>query len=190
MKKLMTAAAAALFAVTFNANAETRLVLPPLPLDTYLDSLYLDYSLGFKMGTPTKEQNVEIDTKEVYLRREFSQFSVGLMIPSMEVSVAQLNANELHGYNYGVGPSMTIPLAGFAGKMQLVGSAKVHWLTRHDFDRKQYGGPVQFTYSFGGKYQIERNMFVEYTWEHMSNGDRYEYNPALETHNFAIGVNF
>lgn len=188
MKKLLLIVIAAM--ITFSANAETRLVLPPLPLDQYLDSLYLNHSMGFRVGTPTTQQNVTIDTKEVYFRREYSQYSVGLLIPSLEVAVAQLNADDLNGYNYSFGPSIAIPLAGFGSKLQLIATSKVHWLTRHDFGRKRYGGPVQWTYAFGGKYQMQGNTYVEYIWEHMSNGDRYDYNPALETHNFTIGVNF
>jgi len=191
MKKLITVAAAAIFALTaVNAQADKRLVMPPLPLDQYLESMDLDYSLGFRNGVPTTKQNVDINTKEVYLRRRFTEYSIGLMTPSLEVAVAQLNADDMHGYNYSVGPALSIPLAGFGSKLQLIGSGKVHWLTKHDFGRKQYGGPVQWTYTFGAKYKIQANSYVEYTWEHMSNGDRYDYNPALETHNIAIGVNF
>ena len=185
MKKLLTFATILLLGAFNQASAENN-----VSLERYLDNLYLDHSIGFRAGAPTTTQNVEINTKEVYLRREMPQYNIGLMIPSIEVAVAQLNADEQHGYNYSVGPALTIPLYGMGSKLQLVGHTKVHWLTKHDFGRKRYGGPVQWTYAFGGKYQLMKNSYVEYVWEHMSNGDRYLFNPALETHKLALGVNF
>lgn len=170
--------------------------LPPLPLSKYLSSLYLDHSVGLRTGTPTAQQNVEIDTKEVYLQKQFPRYNWGLMIPAIEVAVAQLNAGNENGYNYSIGPALSIPISGFGSKLRLTAHGKVHWLTKHTFSNetgnntKRYGGPVQWTYAFGARYQFQKNTFAEYSWQHMSNGDRYETNPALETHNLAIGVNF
>ena len=186
MKKLLTLTAAFFFSFAAQVSADSNNV----SLERYLDNLYLDHSIGFRAGAPTTTQNVDINVKEVYLRREMPQYNMGLMIPSVEVAVAQLNADGQRGYNYSVGPALTIPLYGMGSKLQLVGHTKVHWLTKHDFGRKRYGGPVQWTYVFGGKYQIQKNSYIEYVWEHMSNGDRYLFNPALETHKLALGVNF
>ena len=170
--------------------------LPQLPLKRYLDNMYLDHTLGFRTGIPTSKQNIAINTKEVYLQKEFTQFSMGLMIPSLEIAIAQLNGGIDNGYNYSIGPAYSIPMTGFANRLRLTAHTKVHWLTQHQFTNedssstKRYGGPLQWTYAIGGKYQVEKNTYVEYTWQHMSNGDRYDYNPALETHNFTLGVNF
>lgn len=170
--------------------------LPPLTLKKYLKNTYLDQTLGFRAGLPTTQQNVDINTKEVYVQKEFKQYSVGLMIPALEVAVAQLNGGVEHGYNYSFGPAYSIPMTGFASRLRLTAHTKVHWLTRYEFtneaggNTKNYGGPVQWTYAVGGKYQVEKNIFMEYNWQHMSNGDRYTTNPGLETHNFTLGVNF
>ena len=169
---------------------------PPIRLKRYLNDLYLDHSVGFRVGRPTTEQNMEIHTKEIYFQKEFIHQHIGLMIPSFELSVAQLNGGKHHGYNYSTGPALAIPLTGFSNKMRIIVNTKVHWLTRHEYKNlrltstKRYGGPVQWSYTVGAKYQIETNTFLEYNWFHMSNGDRYDFNPGLETHNFSIGVNF
>jgi len=169
---------------------------PKVPLKRYLNNMYLDHTLGFRAGIPTTGQNIAINTKEVYVQKELSQFSIGLMIPSVEVAVAQFNGGIDNGYNYSLGPAYAIPMTGFASRLRLTAHTKVHWLTKHEFtsedgsSTKRYGGPVQWSYAVGGKYQIEKNTYAEYTWQHMSNGDRYDYNPALETHNFTVGVNF
>lgn len=182
-------------ATTSSASAyETK--LPPLPLKRYLNDMYLDHTLGFRIGTPTTQQNIVINSKEVYVQKELSQFSIGLMMPSIEIAIAQLNGGIDHGYNYSIGPSYSIPLTGFAGRLRLTAHTKIHWLSRHEFSNedgsntKRYGGPVHWTYAVGGKYQIEKNTYLEYNWQHMSNGDIYDYNPALETHNLTVGVNF
>ncbi len=170
--------------------------LPPLSLKKYLKNTYLDHTLGFRAGAPTTQQNITIDTKEVYIQKEFTQYSVGLMIPALEIAVAQLNGGIENGYNYSFGPAYSIPMTGFANNLRLTAHTKVHWLTRYEFtneageNTKDYGGPIQWTYAVGGKYQVEKNIFMEYSWQHMSNGDRYNINPALETHNFTVGVNF
>jgi len=170
--------------------------LPPLPLKRYLNNMYLDHTLGFRAGFPTTQQNVEIDTKEVYVQKELTQYSIGLMTPSLEIAIAQLNGGVDHGYNYSFGPAYAIPMTGFASRLRLTAHTKVHWLTQYEFSNEQgkntknYGGPIQWSYAVGGKYQIEKNTYVEYNWQHMSNADRYNTNPALETHNLTVGVNF
>ena len=90
--------------------------------------------------------------------------------------------------------ALPISISEFGGKVTLTGRGKVHWLTKHDFrsgeNRKRYGGPVQWSYATGIKLQISKNAYAQYEWQHMSNGDRYEFNPALETHSLVMGVNF
>lgn len=188
--------AASVSSLSFAYNSNYKSSAPSVPLKRYLNNMYLDHTLGFRAGIPTTGQNIAINTKEVYVQKELSQFSIGLMIPSIEVAVAQFNGGIDNGYNYSLGPAYAIPMTGFASRLRLTAHTKVHWLTKHEFtsedgsSTKRYGGPVQWSYAVGGKYQIEKNTYAEYTWQHMSNGDRYDYNPALETHNFTVGVNF
>ncbi|WP_430459458.1 acyloxyacyl hydrolase [Thalassolituus sp. LLYu03] len=164
--------------------------LPPLPLDKYLDSLYLDHALGLRAGTPTSRQSERVESYEVYLRQEFARYNFGLLIPSAEVGVAHLAAGTDYGYVFSAGPAFAIPMAGFSSRLLFVAHGKVVWLTRYEFEDIDYGGPLQWNYGFGGKYQIERNAYLEYTWQHMSNGDRYDTNPSLETRNLTFGINF
>ena len=164
--------------------------LPPLPLDKYLDSLYLNHSLGLRSGTPTSTENERLESYEIYLRREYAAHSLGLLIPSLEVGVAHLTLGTDYGYLYSAGPVFAIPLAGFRNQLQFIAHGKVVWLTRYEFEDIDYGGPVQWNYGLGSKYQLERNAYLEFTWQHMSNGDRYDSNPSLETRNLTLGINF
>lgn len=191
-KSLILLLATSISSLSFAYNSS----LPPLPLKKYLNNMYLDHTLGFRTGTPTTQQNIDINTKEVYVQKELAKYSIGLMVPSLEIAIAQLNGGIDHGYNYSIGPAYAIPMTGFASRLRLTAHTKVHWLTQYKFSNegaantKSYGGHVQWSYAVGAKYQVEKNTYMEYSWQHMSNADRYVLNPALETHNFTIGVNF
>ncbi len=152
--------------------------------------LPLKYSIGLRYGAPTTKQILPINTKEFYFQRRLRTPSGTLIVPAMEVSVSQLNVGEEKGYVYGFGPMINIPIGGSKDKLYFTMQTKVHYMTRHDFGRKRYGGPIQWTYAFGIKTDLSINTFASYTWVHMSNGDVYEHNPALETHRITFGIHF
>ncbi len=159
-------------------------------VDEYLENLPLKYSIGIRYGAPTTKQILPINTKEFYFQRRLRTPSDTLIVPAMEVSVSQLNVGDDKGYVYGFGPMINIPIGGSRDKLYFTMQAKIHYMTRHNFGRKRYGGPVQWTYAFGVKTDLTINTFASYTWMHMSNGDVYEHNPALETHRITIGIHF
>ncbi len=159
-------------------------------VDEYLENMPLKYSIGVRYGTPTTKQILPINTKEFYFQRRLRTPSGTLIVPAMEVSVSQLNVGDNKGYVYGFGPMVNIPIGGSKDKLYFTMQTKVHYMTRHDFGRKRYGGPVQWTYAFGVKTDLTINTFASYTWMHMSNGDVYEHNPALETHRITLGIHF
>ncbi len=152
--------------------------------------LPLKYSIGLRYGAPTTKQILPINTKEFYFQRRLRTPSGTLIVPAMEISVSQLNVGDNKGYVYGFGPIINIPIGGSKDKLYFTMQTKVHYLTRHDFGRKRYGGPIQWTYAFGIKTDLTINTFASYTWMHMSNGDVYEHNPALETHRITLGIHF
>ncbi len=159
-------------------------------VDRTYESLPLKYSIGLRYGAPTTKQILPINTKEFYFQRRLRTPTHTLIVPAMEVSVSQLNVGDEKGYVYGFGPMINIPIGGSKDKLYFTMQAKVHYMTRHDFGRKRYGGPLQWTYAFGVKTDLTINTFASYTWMHMSNGDVYEHNPALETHRITVGIHF
>lgn len=159
-------------------------------LKKILNGLVLNNSIGLRYGTPSSKQILPINTKEIYFQHRLPLLPKTLLIPSFEASVSQLNVGEKKGYDWGVGPAAAIPLTESANRLFLTGHAKVHYLTRHDYGRKKYGGKIQWTYGFGLQAKVSYNTFVSYMWIHMSNADRYQVNPALETHTMTLGVNF
>lgn len=153
-------------------------------------SMLLKNTIGLRYGSPSQKQILPINTKEFYFQRRFNPITSTLLTPAIEVSVSQLNVGEEKGYVYGFGPAIHIPIGGSNGNLHFNAHGKVHYLTRSNFGRKRYGGPVHWTYAFGVTSKLTVNTFASYAWQHMSNGDVYEYNPALETHTLSLGIKF
>ncbi len=161
-----------------------------ISFDDHISNMLLKNTIGLRYGTPSKTQNVPINTKEFYYQRRMHPFAGTLLTPLLELSISQLNVGEEKGYVYGFGPAIHIPIGGSSGNLNFTAHGKIHYLTRDDYGRKRYGGPVQWTYAFGLKTKITVNTFATYKWQHMSNGDVYEHNPALETHTVSLGIHF
>lgn len=172
------------------ANYQDTDSLTLAQLESIISRMQLKNSIGLRYGTPSEPQVVPINTKELYYQHSFHPIPGTLMIPMLETSISQLNVGEKSGYVWGVGPAASVPISGTGGHLFLVGHGKVHYLTRTEYDHKDYGGPVQWTYGFGLKSKISVNTFASYMWQHMSNADRYSVNPALETHTMTVGVYF
>lgn len=153
-------------------------------------NMLLKNTIGLRYGSPSQKQILPINTKEFYFQRRFNPITSTLLTPAIEVSVSQLNVGEEKGYVYGFGPAIQIPIGGSSGNLHFTAHGKVHYLTRSNFGRKRYGGPVHWTYAFGVTSKLTVNTFATYAWQHMSNGDVYEYNPALETHTLSLGIKF
>lgn len=159
-------------------------------IEDILSNMLLKNTIGLRYGSPSQKQILPINTKEFYFQRRFNPISSTLLTPALEISVSQLNVGEEKGYVYGFGPAIQIPIGGSNGNLHFTAHGKVHYLTRSDFGRKRYGGPVHWTYAFGVTSKLTVNTFATYAWQHMSNGDVYEHNPALETHTLSLGIKF
>jgi len=176
--------------LTFNTYGDNFSSTSTLSVDDIIANMLLKNTIGLRYGAPSNKQILPINTKEVYFQHRFNPFSGSLVTPALEFSVSQLNVGEEKGYVYGLGPAFSIPIGGSNGGLHFQAHGKMHYLTRDDFGRKRYGGPIHWTYGFGVRTNITINTFASYMWQHMSNGDVYEYNPALETHTVTLGINF
>jgi hypothetical protein len=172
------------------ANCQADNYSSNMSLDEIISNMLLKNTIGLRYGSPSSKQVVPINTKELYFQHRLHPMTGSLITPAIEFSISQLNVGEDNGYVYGFGPAISIPIGGSNGNLNFTAHGKVHYLTRDDFGRKRYGGPVQWTYGFGLKTDLTINTFASYMWQHMSNGDVYDYNPALETHTITLGVNF
>jgi len=69
------------------------------------------------------------------------------------------------------------------------------WLDQYKFGQvgvayKDYGGQWQFQAKVGLDYNIYKSWKFGYAYSHMSNGDRYDINPSLDTHSLYVVYQF
>jgi hypothetical protein len=161
-----------------------------ISFDEHISNMLLKNTIGLRYGAPSEKQNLPINTKEFYYQRRMHPFSGTLLTPLIELSISQLNVGEEKGYVFGFGPAIHIPVGGSSRNLHFTAHGKIHYLTKDDYGRKRYGGPVHWTYAFGLKTKLTVNTFASYVWQHMSNGNAYDYNPVLETHTLSLGIHF
>lgn len=72
---------------------------------------------------------------------------------------------------------------------------EVVWLDQHEFGKrgngfKDYGGPFQFVLGIGIGYHLTPQWLIGYQYEHMSNANMYDQNPALDSYTLHIQYRF
>jgi hypothetical protein len=58
------------------------------------------------------------------------------------------------------------------------------------YSTKNYGGNFQFYAAISANILVKNNFNIGYRLDHMSNGNMYNVNPALDSHNITIKYNF
>jgi len=116
--------------VSLTSQAELDYFKVPESDDTnlkkVLNGLMLNNSIGLRYGTPSSEQILPINTKEMYFQHRLPLVGNSLLIPAFEASISQLNVGDKKGYVWGLGPAAAIPLTESANRLFLVGHGKVH----------------------------------------------------------------
>ena len=145
---------------------------------------------GVRYGIPSEKQILPISTMEIYWQLDLPRLKNTLLLPIAELAVSKLLVDDMHGVIWSAGLAYKVPILNTNNRLSFDGSTKVNYLSRHDFGRKRYGGPIHFSYRFGLSFAIVQNISLSYSWQHLSNADRYDYNPTLETHTLALGLGF
>ena len=145
---------------------------------------------GVRYGTPSEKQILPISTMEMFWQLDLPRLPNTLLLPIAELGVSKLLVDDMHGVIWSAGLAYKVPILNTNNRLSFDGSTKVNYLSRHDFGRKRYGGPIHFSYRFGMSLAIVQNMSLSYSWQHMSNADRYDYNPTLETHTLSLALGF
>lgn len=187
MIRIQHIASAILLLASINTVAVER--LPSFPINEAGDSNYGN-SIGLAYGISSKNKKADIDTREFYYQKRLPLIDGFALEPFLEANITQITVSKEKGYSYGIGPGISIPIQDTGGRLSFISHAKIHYLARSDYHMKDYGGPLHWSYLFGIKAKLTRNTFASYGWQHLSNGDIYEKNPALEEHRFTIGIKF
>jgi lipid A 3-O-deacylase len=106
----------------------------------------------------------------------------------MEFSAGWLTTGAKHG---GVGTiGMGIELSQVDLPLRLTAGAGMTWLTRHDFEKKDFGIPLQFTSYLGIAMDLNSQFRLGYRFQHMSNAGLRRPNPGLDLHAFTLSCRY
>ena len=141
-----------------------------LSIIALLTSPVLADNISINYKHPTTKQNVPVEVYEVGVG--YKDYTVYLPI---------YYVNKQVGYGVGLGKQFSTDSKCPRGVLE----PKLYYLDTYDYGRKNYGGPVQFAYSVGLECELNR-ITLGYTFDHISNGSRYDVNPALDAHTIHI----
>ncbi|MCJ8311400.1 MAG: acyloxyacyl hydrolase [Saccharospirillaceae bacterium] len=145
---------------------------------------------GVRYGLPSEQQILPISTMEMFWQIDLPRVPKTLLMPLAELGVSKLIVDDKHGVIWSAGLAYKVPILNTNNRLSFEGATKINLLSRHDFGRKRYGGPLHFSYRFGVAFALVQNINLSYSWQHMSNADLYDYNPTLETHTVALVLSF
>ena len=139
--------------------------------------------MSISKGQPTSGQNKSISVQDLIYQQSITN------ILSREVSfglmgrVGNIQVGSEQGTRLGIGSYTLINLSPVTISIPI----SILMLDKSGYGinekaTKNYGGKLQFTYGMEVGYSINHNWEVFYRFEHMSNANRYEYNPGLDSH--------
>jgi hypothetical protein len=104
-----------------------------------------------------------------------------------------LSAGWLHGEGKDAavgtaGPSAILSWRDFPVSLDLGSSPTL--ISRHRFERRDYGSHFQFTSHAGLNWDVARHFRVGYRYQHMSNAGLGHPNPGVNLHMLAVGYRF
>ncbi len=149
--------------------------------------------LSLSIGKPTSQQNMNIETLDIMVSKTIYPGPLMSSYPSLGINfrVGRLTANDEQSFKLGGG----IFLRKKIKALSLTIPAGLMWIEKSHFGAdewhsKDYGGSIQFYYGAELTMNIYNMWSAGYRFEHMSNGDRYHSNPALDSHNIVISTSF
>lgn len=140
-------------------------------------------------GTPTTQQNMEISNLDIIIDNSLFKPSLNSDF-GFNLRAGQLNLNGETAGRIGLGSYLKQRF----GPLNISIPAGLIWLEKCVFGKdqwhtKNYGGKLRFFYGAELSVALNDGWHLSYRFEHMSNGDRYESNPALDSHNLGISKN-
>ena len=149
-----------------------------------------DEKISISFGKPTKAQNMEISNIDIFLYSPLYSYKRRLVI-GFNARAGQLSVNDDSAKRIGIGAFFSHQYKRFniAIPFGLMHLEKSHF-GANEWHSKNYGGNVQFYYAAELSFNLLKGWQTGYRFEHMSNGDRYNSNPALDSHNITFSSSF
>ncbi|MGL4544200.1 MAG: acyloxyacyl hydrolase [Plesiomonas sp.] len=150
-----------------------------------------DTGISFSDGRPVSRQNKELSTWDLSIEHNFWSMGDDLATAGLSARVGQLTLGQESGLRTGIGAFIGKEL----GWLSLSLPVGIIWLKKTEFGAEQlrtknYGGNLQFTMGAEMGLNMPGQWQLFYRFEHMSNGNHYDYNPALNSHNIGFRLSF
>jgi hypothetical protein len=141
-------------------------------------------AVGSRAGLSATDRNEDFEQYEVFATHGLP-WSWGLtpgwfVGTRINLSAGALRGGGETGFIGSLGPSIVLSMV--EGLIFLDGGISAALLSRHRFDRENFGGPIQFVSHVGIGYKLGSDLGVGYRFQHMSNASIYKRNPGLELH--------
>lgn len=153
----------------------------------------VDHKVSVAVGYPTTDQNIDMQRYEVsYFFDDNPVKHIAPLYWYPVVNAGELQTSEGDSSLLGGGLGLSYY---FSDEFKFSSEGGMYWLSQYEFGEegvayKDYGGPYQFYYKLGPSYAFDRNTIVGVAYHHISNGDRYAPNPALNTYQMYFVYNF
>ncbi len=148
-------------------------------------------SVSLIYGEPTSTQNKTIYTYDVEYQRIFLRFDSNRYFLGAGAKLGQISVDNERGERFSLYATPGLNVGSFS--FALVGGGI--YLTKtvfgeNDLKTKDYGGHFQFILGANAIFHATENWAIGYQFEHMSNWNNYDHNPALNTHNLVLRYQF
>jgi hypothetical protein len=153
----------------------------------------LDNSMRLTAMYPSTKQNLDITAVELsYLHSDSRLFQNFDLKWYPVLSIGSIDAEQETSLSLGAALGLSYNLI---PKLKLFTEGGMLWLENYEFGTrgvayKDYGGHFQYQAKVGLDYSIRKEWYFGYSYNHMSNGEMYNINPALDTHSLYVVYEF
>ncbi|MDN3651803.1 acyloxyacyl hydrolase [Thalassotalea ponticola] len=145
----------------------------------------MEHEVAFSYGQPIEEQNIDIQKLELsYFFPESNAVNSLPVYWYPVVNAGQLQTSAGSGTIAGGGLGLSWYLA---NQFKIAVEGGMYYYDNFQFGEKgvaykDYGGPWQFYYRIGPSYRFDKHARAGIAFQHISNGDRYNSNPAFDAY--------
>jgi hypothetical protein len=148
-----------------------------------------DMSLGIRGGMSSRsgEDFQQYDAVAGWIApwraKEYSGMALGI-----DLAAGILMGEEENGAVVSLGPTLILGKPDWIFRLKL--GISPTFISRYEFERTHFGGPIQFISSVSLILRPKGNLDVGFRVQHMSNASIYENNPGLNLFMLELGVRF
>jgi hypothetical protein len=141
-------------------------------------------AVGFRAGISATDGSEDFTQYEAFstfrLPWSWKPAAGWFLSTNVHLSAGALRGGGKTGFIGSVGPGVALSMVD--GLISLDGGISAAFLSRHQFGRENFGGPIQFVSHVGLNFKLGDNLGVGYRFQHMSNASIYNRNPGLDLH--------